>query len=171
MLALRKYRFLLIVTLKLLHYYLEDDCDNRSYVKKKLDDVLQKRVKETEARRQAEEREKMRVRAMTKRQKEKYKYEMIGRKKKRKSVIQEIWDIHESYQLLLAEHHKRVIKREKQDTQHADLVTWSSTSTLSSTIVSSNTTGDDNFDDFARFDVMPLHPEDKQGQLHKSIGQ
>ena len=58
---------------------------------------------------------------MTKRQKSKDKYKKIGKvdankgiKKKPKSLIQEELDIHEAYQLLLSEYHKRVKQRTKQ---------------------------------------------------------
>ena len=53
---------------------------------------------------------------MTKKQKEQYKLKQRGKVeyKKKKTLCQEERDIHEAYQLLLAEHHKRVKQRVKQ---------------------------------------------------------
>ena len=59
--------------------YLEDDREQSSYVKKKLDDAMQRKIAEIEVRRQAEESEKMKLKNMTKHQKEKYKDKMNGK--------------------------------------------------------------------------------------------
>ena len=110
---------MLVFKCSIICFYNNLENDKSSYVKDKLDDALQRKVDEIEVRRQAEEAEKFRLENMTKQQKEKHKYKNIGKldpnsqKKNKKSLIQEERDIHEAYQLLLSEYHKRVKQRTK----------------------------------------------------------
>ena len=93
-----------------------DNTVEGSYVKDKLDNALRKKVDEIDEKRIAEELEKAKFEKMTKKQKEQHKLKQRGKieYKKKKTLCQEERDIHEAYQLLLAEHHKRVKQRVKQ---------------------------------------------------------
>ena len=86
------------------------------YVKDRLDEALRNKVDEIEEKRIAEEAEKAKFEKMTKQQKEQYKIKNRAKleKKKKKTLFMEERDVHESYQLLLSEHHKRVKLRTKQ---------------------------------------------------------
>ena len=71
---------------------------------------------EIEEKKIAEEAEKAKFEKMTKQQKDQYKLKNRVKleRKKKKTLIMEEREIHESYQLLLAEYHKRVKQRTKQ---------------------------------------------------------
>ena len=71
---------------------------------------------EIEEKRIAEEAEKAKFEKMSNQQKDQYKLKNRAKleKKKKKTLFMEERDIHESYQLLLSEHHKRVKQRTKQ---------------------------------------------------------
>ena len=81
---------------------------------------MQRKLVGIEVRIQTEESEKIRLKNMTKQQKDKYKCKMNGKvdpnwpKRKKKSWMQEKLDIHQAYQLLLSECHKREKQRAKQ---------------------------------------------------------
>ena len=95
---------------------LEAGQESGGYVKDRLDEALRNKVDEIEEKRIAEEAEKAKFEKMSKQQKDQYKLKNRAKleKKKKKTLFMEERDIHESYQLLLSEHHKRVKQRTKQ---------------------------------------------------------
>jgi hypothetical protein len=96
----------------------EED-DESGYVKSKLDSALRAKVDEIEELKKQEEDEKRKFEKMTKKEKEIYKTKNAGRldknglKKRRKTLLQQEIDLHEAYQLLLAEHRRKVTTRAK----------------------------------------------------------
>jgi hypothetical protein len=96
----------------------EDD-DESAYVKNKLADALKAKVDEIDEQKKQDEKEKKKFEKLTKKEKEIYKIKNAGRvdkngvKKRRKTLLQQEIDVHEAYQLLLAEHKRKVTTRAK----------------------------------------------------------
>ena len=101
-------------------YLLETDKDREGpYLKNKLDESLRRKIEDIDEKRQAEESERIKIEKMTKKQ------QAVYRKKKtkgaaekkgstKKPLFEQERDLHESYQIILSEHNKRVKQRTKQ---------------------------------------------------------
>ena len=96
-----------------------EDNDGFVYVKNKLDAALKAKVDEIGEQTKQDEEQKKKFKKMTKREKEMYITKNAGRldknglKKRRKTLIQQEMELHEAYQLLIAEHKRKVTKRTK----------------------------------------------------------
>ena len=96
-----------------------EDMEGSVYVKDKLDAALKAKVDEIKEQKREEEEEKKKFEKMTKKENEIYRTKNAGRidknglKKRRKTLVQQEMEFHEAYQLLLAEHKRKVIKRTK----------------------------------------------------------
>ena len=96
-----------------------EDTDENQYVKTKLDTALREKVDEIEEQKKQEVKDKMKFEKMSKKEKEIYTTKNAGRldknglKKRRKTLQQQEIEVHEAYQLLLAEHKRKVTTRAK----------------------------------------------------------
>ena len=101
-------------------YLLETDKDREGpYLKNKLDESLRRKIEDIDEKRQAEESERIKIEKMTKKQQALYrKKKTNGEAEKKgntkKPLFEQERDLHESYQIILSEHNKRVKQRTKQ---------------------------------------------------------
>ena len=101
-------------------YFIETDKDREGpYLKNKLDESLRKKIEDIDEKRQAEESERIKIEKMTKKQQALYrKKKTNGAAEKKgstkKPLFEQERDLHESYQIILSEHNKRVKQRTKQ---------------------------------------------------------
>ena len=101
-------------------YYIEgDDNKDSEYVKHVLNAALKAKVDELEELKKKDENDKKKFEKMSKREKELYKKANFGRidehgvKKRRQALSEQEREVHEAYQMLLAEHKKKVAARTK----------------------------------------------------------
>ena len=130
-------------------------------MKDRLDEALRNKVDEIEEKKIAEEAEKAKFEKMTKQQKDQYKLKNRVKleRKKKKTLIMEEREIHESYQLLLAEYHKRVKQRTKQ--KLAVVASLMNKSSMSSN--ETNTNKNDANDNEANKSDSKLNPWQQRG--------
>ena len=101
-------------------YLSETDKDREGqYLKNKLDESLRKKIEDIDEKRQAEEAERIKIEKMNKKQQALYrKKKTTGEAEKKgimkKPLFEQERDLHESYQIILSEHNKRVKQRTKQ---------------------------------------------------------
>ena len=96
-------------------------------MKDKLTEALKERIDKIEQRKLLEQMEKKKIEKMSKREREKYEKELkfknrYGSKKRAKSIKDEEREVHEAYQVILAEYHRRVIKRMKKKVKAVNMI-------------------------------------------------
>ena len=96
-------------------------------MKDKLTEALKERIEKIEERKLLEQVEKKKLEKMSKREREKYEKEQrfknrYGSKKRKKSVKDEEREVHEAYQVILAEYHRRVMMRMKKKVKAVNMI-------------------------------------------------
>ena len=136
------------------YHYSENDKVNDVYVKDKLKEALKMKIKGIEERKQIAQAEKKRMERMTKREKERYIQQKLrfnnhnyGKNKIKKTFQDEEKDLHEAYQIILSEHHRRVKYRVKQTLRAVNIMKKLAKP------ASHDETNDISFRDFSIFDV------------------
>ena len=109
------------------HFISGADYENGINVKDKLTDAVKERICKTEERKIFEQEERKKMEKMSKKEQEKYENEQkfqktYGSKKRYKTVHEEEREIHEAYQVILAEYHRRVKNRMKKKIKAVNMI-------------------------------------------------
>ena len=109
------------------HLILGADYENNIHVKDKLIDAVKEKICKIEERKLLEQEERKKMEKMSKKEHEKYENEQkfqktYGSKKRYKSVREEEREVHEAYQLILAEYHRRVMMRMKKKIKTVNMI-------------------------------------------------
>ena len=138
------------------------------YVRDKLNEALQVKIELLEKKKEEEQKELKLIEKMTKKEKEKHQKEqerknnpVYGMNKKKKKTFQEQErELHEAYQILLAEHYRKVKSRTKQKLRTINIM-----KTVATKTTFPEEQSDDNLHEFARFALEDKKRKNKQGQL------
>ena len=138
------------------------------YVRDKLNEALQVKIELLEKKKEEEQKELKLIEKMTKKEKEKHQKDqerknnpVYGMNKKKKKTFQEQErELHEAYQILLAEHYRKVKSRTKQKLRTINIM-----KTVSTKTAFPEEQSDDNLHEFARFALEDKKKKNKEGQL------